>query len=479
MTTQASSQPNVLQRIVADKQAEITQKKIDFPLESFIHTLTPSNNSFYDALAAQGISYIFECKKASPSKGLIREHFDLDEITKAYSKEAACFSVLTDKKYFQGEFEYLTYVSKKVQQPALNKDFFVEAYQIYLARYLGANAVLLMLSVLTDEAYSELSTLAYSYNMDVLTEVSNEEETQRALALGAKIIGINNRNLRDLSTELATTEQLAPLIRNDARFDGVIISESGIYTHQDVQRLSPLVDAFLVGSALMAQTDLNAAINQLVYGNIKVCGVTSIEQAQLINQYPVNYMGLIFAPNSKRYVSIETAIEICHNVQHNYVGVFVNHPIEQVIEHANKLCLAAVQLHGAETSQYIQQLRAALPATCDIFKAVPVSVNDASTLETDIEQWQALVEDKTINRLLLDGKVGSQTGGTGQSFDWQGLASIADKTALALAGGISPANIKQASELSVGLIDVNSGIETAPGHKSADLLNELFAQLRA
>ncbi|MGB3726590.1 MAG: bifunctional indole-3-glycerol-phosphate synthase TrpC/phosphoribosylanthranilate isomerase TrpF [Glaciecola sp.] len=475
----SSSTPNVLQRIVADKREEISAKKEAFPLASFIDDLRPSTVSFYDALAKPGTSYIFECKKASPSKGLIRENFDLDEITNAYSKEAACFSVLTDEKYFQGKFEYLQYVSNKVTQPALNKDFFVEAYQIYLARHLGSNAVLLMLSVLTDEEYTSLSALCAQYNMDVLTEVSNIEETERALALGANIIGINNRDLRDLSTDLATTEALVPIIRNDARFDGVIISESGIYHHSDILRLSPLVDGFLVGSALMAQHKLDEAINKLVYGNVKVCGVSSIEQAKLIANYPVNYMGLIFAPNSKRYVSIETALEITQQAPDQYVGVFVDSPCEQVAEYAHKLGLYAVQLHGSESEEYISQLAKALPATTQIFKVIAVDVNDASSLQQDIEKWQSSIEQGFISHLLLDCKVGTQSGGTGQAFDWQVLETISNKHNLILAGGLSPHNIDKASRIGLDILDVNSGVESAPGTKCGDLLTQLFTQLRA
>lgn len=475
----AVNTPNVLQRIVADKRVEIDAKKLSFPAENFIDELQESNNSFYDALAASGTSYIFECKKASPSKGLIREHFDLDEITDAYMKEAACFSVLTDEKYFQGKFEYLQFVSQKVQQPALNKDFFIDEYQIHLARYLGANAVLLMLSVLSDEEYKTLAALTHYYKMDVLTEVSNEEETERALALGARIIGINNRNLRDLSTDLAMTEKLAPMIRADARFNGVIISESGIYHHSDIQRLSPLVDGFLVGSALMAQSDLDQAIKQLVYGPIKVCGVTSVEQATMISSFPVTYMGLIFAAKSKRFVGLEAALDITRQVKGDYVGVFLDAPIEQVIEYVNKLSLSCVQLHGNETQEYLSQLHSSLPLHCQIFKVIAVDVDDAASVHSAVASWQNLLDSSLISKILLDCKVGDQLGGTGQSFDWQVIEQLPNKHQIALAGGLNIKNITQASEFNLSLLDVNSGVETQSGQKSEALLSELFTKLRA
>ena len=462
---------NVLATIVADKEVEIAQRKQDFPVQEFATQLAPSSKSFYQALKQGPASYIFECKKASPSKGLIREHFDLDEIIDSYGQYASCISVLTDEKYFQGKFEYLEYVSARVTQPVLNKDFFVDEYQIHLARYYKADAVLLMLSVLDDDRYIALKNLAQSYKMDVLTEVSNLEETQRALALGANIIGINNRDLRDLSTNLATTEQLVPIIKASG-FDGVIISESGIYTHQDVLRLSPLVNGFLVGSALMAQADLRRAVESLIYGEVKVCGISSAEQAMLLSQYPVSYLGLINVPDSKRYVTLETMKNIAQISNKPLVGVFQNHPLDTVVECACETPLYAVQLHGEESDEYIQQLREALPSNVQIWqtRAVDTHANEASTAQSML-----------ADRLLLDTKVGAQSGGTGKSFNWQILQSDQWRDKLSqviLAGGITPHNALDAQRTGVQTIDVNSGVEIAPGNKSADLLTELFTQIR-
>ncbi|MDT0594598.1 bifunctional indole-3-glycerol-phosphate synthase TrpC/phosphoribosylanthranilate isomerase TrpF [Glaciecola petra] len=474
---------NVLEKIVADKRIELEQLKQDKPLSTFIDSLLPSTNSFYDALAAPGTSYVFECKKASPSKGLIREHFDLDEITSAYEKEAACFSVLTDEKYFQGKHEYLRYVSAKVKQPTLNKDFFIDTYQVHLARHLNANAVLLMLSVLDDESYVELSECAKSLGMDVLTEVSNSEETQRALALNANIIGINNRNLRDLSTDLSTTEKLVTEIRDKNTYKGLIISESGIYTNADIQRLGPLVDGFLVGSALMQQKDLDIAVSQLVYGAVKVCGVTSREQANLIAKYPVSYLGLIFAPISKRYISLESALEIVKE-KANFVGVFVDHAPEIVAEYAHKLQLSAVQLHGNEDADYIANLSPLLPERCELWKAQGISADtlNADVILASIHPILPLLEKGTINRLLLDCKLGNQIGGTGQSFNWRLIKQLSKKQIdiqkLVIAGGIDISNVKDASHIGAGLIDVNSGVESHPGIKTSQKLTNLFATLR-
>ena len=457
---------NVLEKIVLDKKQEIAQRKIDLPLASFIDDLTLSDRSFYDALAQPNAAFILECKKASPSKGLIRENFDLDEIIQAYSPFAACISVLTDEKYFQGKFEYLEYIRSRMTQPVINKDFFVEPYQIYLARYHKADAVLLMLSVLDDTQYTALATLAEQYQLDVLTEVSNEQEVLRACALKAKIIGINNRDLRDLSTDLATTERLVPLINQHAEHEHVIISESGIYTHQDVRRLASLVNAFLVGSSLMGEKDIKLAAKQLVYGTVKVCGTTSLTGAKLVKDSPASFAGLIFTEKSKRFVPLEQAKQITYAVPFQYVGVFVDAPIELVVKYAQALELSAVQLHGQEQQTYINSLRNKLPTHCQIWLAKGVK----DTLPN--------LDEIGVDLFLLDCQVGEQSGGTGQAFSWQLLDEITDKSNIVLAGGITPCNVKQAANLQVGMLDLNSGVESAPGIKQQDKINQAFNQLR-
>ncbi|PCK07228.1 MAG: bifunctional indole-3-glycerol-phosphate synthase TrpC/phosphoribosylanthranilate isomerase TrpF [Alteromonadaceae bacterium] len=253
---------NILETICGDKLLEIKSLMKEQPLEGFISALQPSDRSMYDALKASTPGFILECKKASPSKGLIRAKFDLDEIIEAYKPHASAISVLSEKKYFQGDYSYVSYVRERVSQPVLNKDFFVLPYQVYLARYHNADAILLMLSVLSDEQYIVMAKIANEYKLDILTEVSNEDEVHRALALDAKIIGINNRNLRDLSTDLNTTRTLSALIPSDR----IIVSESGIYNREQIEDLNQYAQAYLVGSSLMAQENLGAAVEKLVIG---------------------------------------------------------------------------------------------------------------------------------------------------------------------------------------------------------------------
>ena len=457
---------NVLQKIVADKEVELQQRKTELPLEDFQAQLTASDKSLFEALKQPNAGYILECKKASPSKGLIREQFDLDEILHAYTPHAAGISVLTDEKYFQGKYEYLEYVTQRVTQPVLNKDFFIDEYQVHLARKYNADAILLMLSVLDDEQYQTLAKLADHYQLDVLTEVSNEEEALRAVKLGARIIGINNRNLRDLSTDLAATEKLVPLLKQQLDYDAVIISESGIYTHQDVLRLAHFVDGFLVGSSLMAEQDLAQAVNNLVLGRTKVCGITRVEDAKQAKSLGACYAGFIFAPKSKRCIDLATAKQIALQVPFNYVGVFVNASCADIVAATKALNLTAVQLHGDESQVFISELRAKLAPEVAIWKAKGVTDALPDSSETDVDLF------------LLDCKVGSETGGTGQQFSWQLLNNLGNKDRFGLAGGINCENIQSAVAQGLHLIDINSGAESAPGVKDHQKLAAAFAALR-
>ncbi|MDO4242606.1 MAG: tryptophan synthase subunit beta [Actinomyces sp.] len=202
---------------------------------------------------------IMECKAASPSRGTLRTAYDPAELARAYAPHAAAVSVLTEPDRFNGSFEDLAAVRGEVDVPVLCKDFIVDEVQVLAARSLGADAILLMLSVVPDDVYRELAGLAESLGMDVLTEVSTREEMRRAAALGARVIGINNRDLRTLATDIARTEELAPL----APAGVVLVGESGVHEPQDVRRLAGLVDALLVGSALSSAPDPGAVAQAL------------------------------------------------------------------------------------------------------------------------------------------------------------------------------------------------------------------------
>lgn len=464
---------NVLTRIVDTKVSHMASLKQRFPEDELKPQI--SDRSLYEALKAPNAGFIFECKKASPSKGLIRADFDVEAIADVYNDYAAGISVLTDEQFFQGDMDYIPKVRARVKQPILCKDFFVDSYQVKLAAHQGADAILLMLSVLDDEQYRSLATEANKYQLDMLTEVSNIDELERAIALGANIIGINNRNLRDLSTDLATTEELAPHIPSDR----VVISESGIYNQAQVRRLSPLVDGFLVGSSLMAEDDLDLACRTLTLGHNKVCGLTSTVDVAAVADAGAIYAGLIFAPKSPRYISLEKAQSLVSNQresnkQLNFVGVFVNETADTIVEIASALGLYAVQLHGNETEFEISQLRTALEANsckAQIWKAVAVSVD-----KTD----SPAAIPSNVDRILFDSKSSSadnaQFGGTGQTFNWQ--LALPNKQQAILAGGLDTDNAIEASKQGFYGLDFNSGLESEPGVKDHQLIQSTFAALR-
>ncbi|MDC9614335.1 bifunctional indole-3-glycerol-phosphate synthase TrpC/phosphoribosylanthranilate isomerase TrpF [Xenorhabdus khoisanae] len=448
---------SILQKIVDDKATYLITRKAEQPLESFIDAIVPSHRRFYQALTHNQTVFILECKKASPSKGLIREDFDPVRIAKTYQPYAAAISVLTDEKYFQGSYDFLKMVSSAVHQPVLCKDFIIDAYQVYLARYYQADAILLMLSVLDDDTYRDLSALAHSLDMGVLTEVSNENERQRAIELGAKVIGINNRDLRDLSIDLERTRKLAAGLPKDT----IIISESGIHQHRQVRELSQFAHGFLIGSSLMAQQNLDLALRRLILGDNKICGLTRPQDAKTALQMGAVYGGLIFAEKSPRKVSLQKAQQIINEASLQYVGVFQNQPVNVVSGIARTLSLTAVQLHGHENEGYINTLRAVLPEHCEIWKAI------------DMSKTAEFSEIPNVDHLLLD----NGSGGTGKPFDWQLINPRLQHNNM-LAGGLNAENCQQAATLGCYGLDFNSGVEVSPGIKSSQKIKQVFQQLR-
>ncbi|MEH6544167.1 MAG: indole-3-glycerol phosphate synthase TrpC [Porticoccaceae bacterium] len=254
-----SDTPTILKKILARKAEEITARKIIAPLAEVTAAAadqTPARG-FYAALKSKitrgEAAVIAEIKKASPSKGIIREDFDPVAIAQSYERGGAtCLSVLTDVDFFQGADEYLVQARNATRLPVLRKDFTVDAYQIYEARALGADCILLIVAALSDSQLTELHQLAVDIGLDVLIEVHNAAELERALLLNNPMIGINNRDLHSFHTTLETTFSLLPRIDKDC----LVITESGIHTTDDVMAMrGHNVHAFLVGEAFMKAED--------------------------------------------------------------------------------------------------------------------------------------------------------------------------------------------------------------------------------
>ncbi|BEV35742.1 indole-3-glycerol phosphate synthase TrpC [Synechococcus sp. M16CYN] len=263
---------NILEKIVWQKDYEIAVARQKIPLDRLkqqIKELPPTRN-FTTALHSAGIrpAVIAELKKASPSKGVIREHFNPVTIATAYAAGGAtCLSVLTDKNFFQGGFDVLISVRQTVDLPLLCKEFVLSPYQLFQARAAGADAVLLIAAILTDQDLYYLNKVAQSLDLDVLVEVHNSIEMERVLTIGGfSLIGINNRDLITFETDLATTEHLVNQF-SDRLFqkDATVVSESGIFTRSDLNRMRVAgVKAVLIGEALMLQNDVESALKQLV-----------------------------------------------------------------------------------------------------------------------------------------------------------------------------------------------------------------------
>lgn len=427
----------------------------DFPFEQALRKETESGDS---------IHFICECKKASPSKGLIAPDFPYLSIAKEYeSAGASALSVLTEPKWFLGSDAYLRDIAQTVSLPCIRKDFTVDPYMIYEAKILGASCVLLICAILSDKELRDYIALVDSLGLSALVEAHDEKEVKRAVQAGARIIGVNNRNLKDFTVDIHNSERL----RRFAPKDTLFVAESGIRTARDVQVLRACgVNAVLIGETLMRAPDKRKALQELGKKEalIKVCGLRTKEDVRAVNETEPDLAGFIFAKDRERYVAPEVARELKKQLKASIraVGVFVDEPLDSLVKTIRTVGLDLVQLHGHEDEAYIKELRKRAGKGVGIIKAFPV--HD----EADVKRAQG----SSADFLLFD----TGAGGTGQVFDWSVLRSV--KRPYMLAGGIGPDNVAEAiRQTKAFAIDASSALETN-GHKDADKVRRFVQTAR-
>ena len=461
----------ILDKIVeATKIRVAKEKEVETPETVKAAALAlPSDTGFpfEAALRQQDFNFICEVKKASPSKGIIAEHFPYLDIAKEYEVAgAAAISVLTEPDFFKGDKKYLQEIASTVKIPVLRKDFIIDEYQIYQAKVWGASAILLICACLDVPMLTKFRELADSLGLASLVEAHDEKEVQMAIDCGARIIGVNNRNLKDFTVDVQNSVRLRNLVQDDVIF----VSESGLETPEDIQVLRDNN----IGVALMGETFMRSPnkVEKLAYlygptyytPKVKMCGISKVETIPAVVEAKPDYMGLVFAP-SKRQVTVDQAKILVEELHRGYakkygsdtehdkndtiktVGVFVNETVDNLVTIANEANLDAVQLHGDEDETFIQSLKER--TNVEVWKAIQIRT------AADTEKWI----DSSADMLLFDAYHKDERGGTGEVFDWSSLDAF--ERPFMLAGGIDSTNVARAIRTVRPYgIDISSGIET-------------------
>jgi len=477
---------DVLARIVARTRERVQERRRKLPIEKMRATSPPPGlRRPFAAAAARGgrVNVIAEFKRRSPSRGVIREDLHPVEVAQAYEVAgAAGLSVLTEEQFFGGSLEDLKEAHAATLLPTLRKDFVVDPYQVWETWHAGADALLLIAATLEDRELRELLATTREAGLEALVEVHDRAELERALGAGARLLGVNSRDLRTMEVNLQTALDLAPLVPDDV----VAVAESGIRGPGDLRRLREAgYDAFLIGERLMQEADPGAALEELIRQSsiprwegraarrgrvaVKVCGITSIEDGLVAAQAGADAVGLVFWPGSPRRVDLAAARRIARALPPFVlrVGVFVDARREEMERAVTEVGLDLLQLHGREPPEALADLpRRAVKA---------VGVGEGFTAE------QALRYEGRAAGILLDTRAdGGAPGGTGQSFDWTRVRDVREKASfLMLAGGLNAGNVHRAlTAVRPDGVDVSSGVESAPGRKDAEKVRAFVAAVR-
>ena len=452
-----------LDRIVTQTRIDLEQRRRECSLEEMQQRAIRQPGP-RDLLAAfeprSQVHMIAEVKRASPSKGLLAPDLDPVETARLYEANgAAAISVLTEPHFFLGSPEYLTAIKQAVSVPVIRKDFIVDEYQVYEARAWGADAILLICAILDDTRLHYLLQLAHEYHMRCLVEVHSREEAQRAVDAGARIIGVNSRDLVTFKMNPYLLRELRQLIPADR----VVVAESGIHTGADARRLARYdVQAMLVGESLVKSQNIPAQMHTLLHEanagtQVKICGLRTSEHMHVASEAGADLLGFIFHEPSHRYIQpqqvqslVEASESFAPSVEGravpDLVGVFVNKEASYINDVVEQAGLHFVQLHGNETPEFCQRIQR------PVIKALHIRTKE------DLQQIEHY-KDVTW-RLLLDTPT-PDWGGTGVTHDWELARLAAQEARILLAGGLTVENVADAiRQVHPWGIDVSSGVET-------------------
>lgn len=445
-----------LGKIRALKLEQVQRRKALVPLANIMREIKRAKHSFSKALVKKkGVALIAEFKKSSPSRGSINRGAILGDYVKLYDKYANAISILTEPDFFSGKPEDIKEARKHTKKPILRKDFIVDEYEIYEARKLGADAVLLIAGFLPLEQLKRFVKVAQKLGLDALVECDSEKTLGDALESGSRVIGINNRNLDTMEEDFSTTERLLALIPGNVRKRIVIVSESAIHSGMQIMGLEGKADAVLVGTSIMSSPIPAVKLKELTGRTLtKICGVTNRKDALDAVQLGADIIGLNFYEKSPRRITVRRAKSISRAVRGKALvaGIFVNEASEKVEIIAREAGLDLLQFSGDESPAYTR--RFALP----VIKAV--HMKDESSLE--------LINGFDSGFVMLDSFAKGSFGGSGKRFDTGllDMKKLAGKS-IVFSGGLNEKNVKGVIEkFRPAIVDVCSGVESSPGVKS-------------
>ncbi|AJF59912.1 MAG: indole-3-glycerol phosphate synthase / phosphoribosylanthranilate isomerase [archaeon GW2011_AR10] len=459
---------NFLEKIVKEKRREVERAKIERPLGSFRSKLRKSSLSFRNALKKKGIALIAEVKVASPSRGTIRENFNLKETLKLYNDYADAISIITDRKFFKGSLDYLKEASVLAKKPLLRKDFIIDEYQLFESRLFGADAVLFIANILSAEKIDDFIKTAKSLGMDCLVEADSLQGMKKILGTKAEIIGINNRSLSSFKMDSGKTGKLARVIPRGKRKKIVLVAESGFSTRESIEGVKGVADSVLIGTAIMEFPCIRTKLRELSGKTlVKVCGITNEKDAVNAVKLGADFVGINFYRKSPRYVNPFDASKLVKKLNGKavVVGVFVNEAPKNVKDVARKCGLDMLQFSGNESEKYVKQF--GFPSVKAFHVEGAKSLEEAANSSADF--------------ILLDSFVSGKFGGTGKTFNHKLLNGTDFKgKRVFISGGITPKNVVGVlKKFRPFAVDVASGVESRPGKKSFSKVRELIRKVSA